>query len=94
MDAATSRLGVSVAIYNSVIVVGSSKYYKSSVLGFQKFIQVVTVQATECCDGNTYRLGWKFRCQGQENECTRQWTRKIRSDSDADILKSIIEEVM
>ncbi len=83
---------MSVGIYNSVIVAGSSEYYESSVLAFQKFIQVVTVQATECCVGNTYRLGWKVQCQ-QENDCTRQWTRKIRSDSDADTLKSILEEV-
>ncbi len=92
MGAATSRLGVSVGIYNSVIAVGSCEYYESSALAFQKFIQVVTVQAMECCVGSTYRLGWKVQCQ-PGNDCVRQWTRKINSDTDANTFKSILEEV-
>ncbi len=92
MGAVTSRLGVSVGIYNSVIVVGSCEYYESSALALQKFIQVVTVQATECCIGKTYRLGWKVQCQ-PGHDYVRQWTRKIDSDTDAATLKSILQEV-
>ncbi len=90
--AAISRLGTSVGIYNSVIIVGSCEYYENSALAFQKLVQVVTVQAMECCVRKTYRLGWKVQCQPGK-DCVRQWTRKIDSDAEADTLKSILEEV-